>query len=183
MLISATWAGAASLPAQEMSFQLDPAQTKIEFTLGSTLHTVHGTFRLKHGAVHFNPINGQAGGEIVADATSGETGNSGRDRRMHQSILETARYPEIVFRPDRVSGKLATTGPSQLEVHGMFTIHGAEHEMTLSVAVQPAPGGYSAKASFTVPYHQWGIKNPSTFLLRASDKVDVTIETLAHAAH
>ena len=37
--------------AQEIVVQLDPAQTKIEFTLGSTLHTVEGTFKLKRGTI------------------------------------------------------------------------------------------------------------------------------------
>jgi hypothetical protein len=36
---------------QEFVVQLDPAQTKIEFTLGSTLHTVEGTFKLKRGTI------------------------------------------------------------------------------------------------------------------------------------
>jgi hypothetical protein len=35
--------------AREFVVQVDPAQTKIEFTLGSTLHTVEGTFKLKRG--------------------------------------------------------------------------------------------------------------------------------------
>jgi hypothetical protein len=37
--------------AQEFVVQLDLAQTKIEFTLGSTLHTVEGTFKLKRGTI------------------------------------------------------------------------------------------------------------------------------------
>jgi len=33
--------------AQESAVDLDPAQTTIEFTLDTTLHAVHGTFKLK----------------------------------------------------------------------------------------------------------------------------------------
>ncbi len=57
-----------------------------------------------------------------------------RDRRMHQNMLESARYPEIVFRPDRVEGRVAPQGTSQVSLHGMFAIHGAEHEITMPVA-------------------------------------------------
>jgi hypothetical protein len=30
-----------------------------------------------------------------------------------------------------------------------------------------------------VPYIKWGMKNPSTFILRVSDKVEITVETAA----
>src|ERR1700692_3405762 len=41
--------------AQDKAFQLDPAQTSVKFTLGDVLHTVRGTFRLKHGSLDFEP--------------------------------------------------------------------------------------------------------------------------------
>jgi polyisoprenoid-binding protein YceI len=72
---------------QEFVVQLNPAQTKIEFTLGSTLHTVEGTFKLKSGTIRFDPTSGKIGGSIIVDATSGESGNAGRDRKMHREIL------------------------------------------------------------------------------------------------
>ena len=43
------------LAAQDLSLEMDPTQSKVEFTLGATLHTVHGTFQFKHGAVRFDP--------------------------------------------------------------------------------------------------------------------------------
>jgi hypothetical protein len=44
----------------EVILHLDPAQSKLHWALGSTLHTVHGTFALKRGAVRFNPASGSA---------------------------------------------------------------------------------------------------------------------------
>src|SRR6476646_7260108 len=86
----------SSLPltAAENSIELDPARTSIAFTLGDVLHTVHGTFKLKRGAVKFDSATGSASGEIVVDVASGNSGNSGRDKRMHKEILESVRYPE-----------------------------------------------------------------------------------------
>ena len=72
------------------------------------------------------------------DATSGKTGNGSRDNKMHKDVIESPRYPEIVFRPDRADGKLAASGASTLQVHGMFVIHGAEHEVTFPVEVSSA---------------------------------------------
>jgi len=40
-----------SAAAQGAAFQLDPSQTSVKFTLGDVLHTVQGTFQLKHGSV------------------------------------------------------------------------------------------------------------------------------------
>ena len=170
---------ACGLWAQQVELHIDPAQTKVEWVLGASLHTVHGTFQVKRGTVVFDPATGKASGELVVDATSGSSGSSGRDRRMHEGILETARYPEIVFRPDRVEGKVDRTGHSQVQVHGVFAIHGTEQEMTVPVSVDADGGQYKAAATFTVPYVKWGIKNPSTFLLRVSDKVEVTVHTVA----
>jgi polyisoprenoid-binding protein YceI len=135
------------------------------------LHTVHGSFLLKRGDIRFDAATGKASGELVVDATSGASGSGARDRNMHKNVLESARYPEIVFRPDRVEGKVTLEGTSHVGLHGMFSIHGAEHEITLPAAI-----------AFAVPYVQWGMKNPSTLFLRVSDKVEISIHTVARAA-
>jgi polyisoprenoid-binding protein YceI len=145
------------------------------------LHTVRGSFLLKRGNIRFDSATGKASGELVVDAASGESGNGARDRRMHKNVLESDRYPEIVFRPDRVEGKVAQQGASQVGLHGMFSIHGAEHELTLPVEVEAAGGQYTAAIVFAVPYVKWGMKNPSTFFLRVDDKVEIGIHTVASA--
>ncbi|HEY1220230.1 MAG: YceI family protein [Bryobacteraceae bacterium] len=169
------------LAAQDLSLEMDPAQSKVDFTLGDVLHTVRGSFQFKRGAIRFDPASGKASGELLVDARSGSSGNDTRDRKMHKEILESQRFPDIVFRPDRVEGKLAPQGISQMQVHGVFAIHGAEHELTAPVEVRVAAGVYSITARFSVPYQKWGIKNPSTFFLRVDDHVDITLRTVARA--
>jgi polyisoprenoid-binding protein YceI len=173
-------AAGESIPTLPKSLIIDPAQAKVDFTLGSLLHTVHGTFQLKRGTLSFDPQSGKASGELVVDATSGESGSPARDKRMHASILESARYPEIVFRPDRVDGKVAAEGKSQVQLHGIFAIHGAEHEIILPATVEAEAGQYNVNTTFEVPYVKWGMKNPSTLMLRVSDKVEITIQTVVH---
>ncbi len=169
-----------SASAQETVFQLDTAQSQVQFSLAATFHAVHGTFRLKDGAIHFNPATGQAGGSLVVDSTSGKTGNDRRDRRMHREILEDQKYPEIVFTLQHFSGKLAPAGASQVELQGLMTLHGQQHPMTITIPVQISQGKVSADAQFVVPYVEWGLKNPSTFVLRVSGKVNVEVHVVGH---
>jgi len=161
--------------AQEIVLDFVPAKTTVKFTLGDTIHTVHGEFDLKRGAIHFDPATSVISGEVVLDATSGRTGNSMRDRKMHKDILESAANPEIVFRPDRVDGKVAAHGKSTIQVHGTFSIHGGDHEMTVPIEVDMAPDQWSATGHFVVPYQKWGIKNPSNFILRVSESVEIEV--------
>jgi polyisoprenoid-binding protein YceI len=161
--------------AQDSTFHLDPQRTTINFTLGDVLHTVRGTFHLKEGTLRLAAASGKLTGEVVVDARSGESGNGMRDRKMHKEVLESDRYPEITFRPDRVDGEVTTQGKSSVRVHGIFTIHGSDHELTVPAEVQMAPGYWTATLHFAVPYAQWGMKNPSTMFLRVSESVDIDL--------
>jgi polyisoprenoid-binding protein YceI len=168
--------------AEQRSFELDPAQTKVSFTLGDVQHTVHGTFRLKHGTISFDDVTGQATGELVVDATSGDSGSHARDSKMHKEILQSQKFPEIIFAPQHFKGMLAKTGRSHLDVEGQFTIHGESHPMTLAVEVDSG-NNTIADTSFDVPYVKWGMKNPSTFILRVSDKVQISIHAVARVTN
>jgi polyisoprenoid-binding protein YceI len=181
LFLAALTLGASPVITRETVLQIDPAQTKVEFTLGDVLHTVRGEFHLKRGDIHFDPATGAAGGELVVDAASGASGSDARDSRMHKNILESDRYPEIVFRPDRIDGKVVSEGPSHVQLHGIFSIHGADHEISVPVEVQASGGQYAATAKFAVPYVKWGMKNPSTLILRVSQQVDIAIHTVAKA--
>ncbi len=159
--------------AQEQALQADPQHTTINFTLSDVLHTVRGNFQLKRGALRLDPASGHLAGEIVVDARSGVSGNGMRDRKMNREVLESDRYPEIAFRPDRVDGNLAPQGKSIVRVHGMFNIHGSDHELTVPAEVQLFPDHWTASIHFSVPYTKWGMKNPSTLFLKVGESVDI----------
>jgi polyisoprenoid-binding protein YceI len=159
--------------AQKLVLHCDRAQTVANFTLGASMHSVHGRFDVKRCEIHFDPSSASISGEVVFDATTGQTGNDGRDHKMHKDVLESARHPEIKFRPDRVDGNVKLAATSTVQVHGMFAIHGAEHEITVPVEVKLEGDHWTASANFSVPYVQWGMKNPSNFFLHVRDTVDV----------
>src|SRR5580700_9796962 len=174
------WAQSPQLVVQanpgEVTLSLDPAQSKLNWTLGSTLHTVHGTFLLKRGILKFDPASGNASGEFVADATSGESGNDGRDKKMHGEILESGRYGEVIFHPNRIEGKVLAQGACSVQLHGTFLLHGAEHELTVPVEAELSGHRWKGSAKFSVPYIQWGLKSPNTFLLKADPVVEIALE-------
>lgn len=167
---------------QTTTFIADPNQSQVNFTLGDVLHTVHGTFRLKSGKLSFNPSTGAASGELVMDADSGDSGSNARDRKMKKDILETHKYPDVVFTPQEVKGAIALQGKSQVELDGIMTLHGQPHPMALHVPLTVNGDTASADISFEIPYVQWGLKNPSTLFLRVSDKVEINVHIVGSLA-
>jgi polyisoprenoid-binding protein YceI len=137
---------------------------------------VHGTFALKRGSLQVDPATGKASGEIVVDATSGESGNDGRDKKMHKDVLESGQFGEIIFRPDSVSGKLERQGDSTIQIHGIFVLHGSEHELTAPAQASVSDVHWTGSAKFGVPFIEWGLKNPSTWLLKVDHSVSIELD-------
>ena len=164
------------IAASQSLFELDTQQSRVSFTLPATMHTVHGTFAVRSGAVRFDARS--ASGTITLDATSGRTGNDGRDRKMHREILESGRFPEITLTVQRLTGEVPSEGHSQVTVEGTIAVHGTSHAVSLTVPIEVRGGQVSGDASFVVPYVAWGLKNPSTFLLHVSETVTVEIHAV-----
>jgi polyisoprenoid-binding protein YceI len=94
---------------------------------------------------------------------------------MHKDVLESERYPEISFRPDHVEGAVASQGKSAVKVHGIFSIHGVDREITVPAAVEMSADNWTAAIHFTIPYAKWGMKNPSNLFLHVSDSVEIDL--------
>jgi polyisoprenoid-binding protein YceI len=169
-----------------LAFHLDPASTNIYWTLNTTIHTVHGTFRLKAGERSFfkiDPATGDASGLIVIDATSGESGDSNRDKRMHAAVLESAQYPTITFRPTHVDGnadgKIDLAAAGSVTVSGFLNLHGQDHPLKLTVNLRPLGTAAGLATHFTVPYVAWGLKDPSSFIFRTDKEVTLDVDATA----
>jgi polyisoprenoid-binding protein YceI len=167
---------AAQESAKTILLAVNPEQSKVHWALESTLHTVHGTFAVRSGSVTIDSATGRATGEIVVDAASGQSGNDGRDKKMHKEIIESAKYKEIVFRPDHFDGAMPSQGAVSGQLHGIFSLHGADHELTLPIQADFTPEHWRGTAKFTVPYIAWGLKSPSNFFLKADPTVTVELE-------
>jgi polyisoprenoid-binding protein YceI len=179
VLLTLSVAGFGQKPAAAIDIRLDPATTSIRWTLNTTLHAVHGTFKLKSGSFEIDPATGAASGQIVIDATTGESGDSARDKRMHTAVLESAQYPTITFRPSHVSGKIDLTATGTVTVDGILNLHGQDHPMQLTVNLHPQDAGVALATHFSVPFIAWGLKSPNTFILRTGKEVALDVDATA----
>jgi polyisoprenoid-binding protein YceI len=160
---------------QAVTLHIDPARTEIHWTLNGNTHTTHGTFRLKGGLITFDPSTGAAQGEIAVDLVTGESGNHSRDSRMQSDVLESARYPQAIFHPEKVTGTVKAGSNQNVTVDGTFTIHGKDHPLRLDTKVQVDGHEAVATTHFTIPYVDWGMKDPSNFLFRVDKTVDLEV--------
>jgi hypothetical protein len=178
----------AAVGANEIVLTIDPAQSTVHYTVSSSLHTVHGTFAVKRGTLRLDPATSKAAGEIVVDAVSGESGNDSRDKKMHKEVLESNKFTDIIFRADHVQGAVQLQGSSSALLHGVFVLHGSEHELTVPVQAELTSAQWKGTATFSVPYNDWGLKNPGNFILKVEHTVNIevdmagTLQTQAAAA-
>jgi polyisoprenoid-binding protein YceI len=173
LALALLWVSIAS--AQTTMFKVDPEQSQVDFTLGDVLHTVHGTFHVSNGSVTFDPKTLEISGVVNVAAGSGSSGNETRDRKMSNDILEAPRFAAASFSPQHMVGAVAASGDSTIEVSGVFTVHGSAHPLTVPMTVHIENGRCTAKTHFVVPYVQWGMKDPSTFVLRVAKEVSIDL--------
>ncbi len=62
-------------------------------------------------------------------------------------------------------------------VHGRVEIHGGSHPVTVTVKGQrTAPGRGLVEGDFEIPFVEWGLPDPSIFLLRVDKVISVHFE-------
>jgi polyisoprenoid-binding protein YceI len=164
-----------SAAATELQIELDPELTSVSFRLQATLHSVHGEAVLSTGSLRLDSESGIMTGAVSIDATSAETGNKKRDRKMHEKVLLTARHPEIVLQARRLKGEFAQQGTSDVILHGTIQILGRPHEVSIPMHIEIDGGRFTASFDFDIPYVEWGLEDPSTFVLRVAKTVQIRI--------
>ena len=174
-------AATTALHAQN-KLSLDTTRSEVHFTLTDTLHVVHGTFHIQQGDISFDPATGKASGSIVVDALSGQSGNSTRDHRMTDDELKASTFKTISFTPTSFAGTFSPTGDSNLLVHGAFTLLGTAHQIDVPMKIQVSANQLHATGIFTIPYVQWGLKDPSTFMIHVNKEVQIDL-TLTGTLH
>jgi polyisoprenoid-binding protein YceI len=175
VLLLSGFVASAVARAEELTLEIDPAASRIEFGFGATLHDVAGTMQIQGGSIKVDTATGAASGEVAAVATTARTGVERRDRKMHEKILESATFPTIVFKVERIDGPVNRIGNSDLQLHGTLTLHGTSLPASILATARSTGDRVEATGHFTVPYLKYGMPDPSVFLLRVAKQVDVTL--------
>jgi len=160
--------------AQHQTFAVNPDASEVRMTLNTTHEVVNGTFHIQSGSIEFDRSNSRMSGSVVVLAGSGKTGNGSRDKKMNKDILEVEQHATVSFEAKTYTGAIAPSGDSTIQVTGIFTLLDAPHEITIPMLVHVEGTTATVKARFTVPYIQWGLKDPS-FMFWKADK-DVAID-------
>jgi polyisoprenoid-binding protein YceI len=161
--------------AQHQTFVVNPDSSKVAFALGGNTHHVDGSFHVQSGSIDFDRGAQTISGAVVVAAGSGNSGDQGRDKKMNTDVLDVAHFAELSFVPKSYQGTIAANGDSSIQVTGVFTLHGTPHDLTVPMQIHIEGTALTAKTHFTVPYVQWGLKDPSIFILKVAKVVDIDL--------
>jgi polyisoprenoid-binding protein YceI len=162
--------------AQRQTFVVNPDASQVNIALKTTHELVNGAFHVQSGSIEFDRSSPTMSGSVVVLAGSGKTGNDSRDKKMYKDILKVEQYATVSFEPKTYTGALASSGDSNIQVTGIFSLLGMPHQITVPMLVHFDGAGATAKAHFVVPYVQWGLKNPSFMIWKADNDVAVDLD-------
>jgi polyisoprenoid-binding protein YceI len=169
--------------AQHQTFTISPDASQVAFALGGSGHHVNGTFHVQSGAIDFDPGAQKISGSVVVAAGSGNSADAGRDKNMNKEVLDVEHFAQITFAPSSYKGTIAPSGDSTIQVSGTFTLHGTPHDLTVPMQIHIDGANLTAKGSFTVPYVQWGLKDPSIFVLKVAKEVGIDLTLTGQLTH
>jgi polyisoprenoid-binding protein YceI len=118
------------------------------------------------GAADFDPAtveNAALRLKINAGSLAVTNDISDKDRReieqtMNQQVLETARYPEIVFESSNVSANRAGDGQYFINLVGNLSLHGVTNSQPVSAQVTVNGNMLRAHGEFSLRQTAYGIK-------------------------
>lgn len=170
---------AAQEHGQPLRYKVEVAGSTVKWQLPSTFETVRGEVPVFHGTIEASPLPSGAWdvkGRIVVPAATMRTGNRRRDNRMRGRILETARYPEIVFELRRFTGDLSRFRPGEnftAQITGDLAVHGRVAPVQLPIDVYVFADHAEVAGSFPLNWKDYGMRDPSIGPIRVKEPMFV----------
>lgn len=105
-----------------------------------------------------------------------KTGNGSRDKDMYKA-LETDQFPYATFK-GKISEEfdIAHEQNQKVLVKGMFSLHGVERPLEVTVDLKPTPEGILFYTFWPINITDYGIKRPSVFFIKVEDEHRIVIE-------
>lgn len=138
------------------------------------------------GEVQFSPTHAEEASlrlRIKADSLEVTDEVSDKDRReieqqMREEVLETSRYPEIVFESTRVAADKATEGQYRVQITGNLSLHGITRECTINAQVIASEDSLRANGEFPVRQSDFSIKPVSAVggTIKLKDELKFTFD-------
>lgn len=151
------------------------AGSRVGFRGSSTIHDFEGSCAALRAELHADlaAFAATAGGAVSFRVADLATGDEDRDENM-RGDLEAGRFPEVVFRLDRLEGALPAAGAGAIQASGTFSIHGVERSRAFPAEIERLDGGrLRVRCSLVFLQSDHGIEPHSTFgVVRVHDEVE-----------
>jgi polyisoprenoid-binding protein YceI len=157
------------------TFKIDPAQSKIAFSVRHMLGSAKGKFSKFSGTIVVDREHPeQSSVQVWIDVRSIDTGIAKRDDHLRGELFDVAKYPQITFKSRRVK----QTGANLGEIAGDLTMHGVTREIILKVEFVANTGTHWRVRTAPLKRSQFGLvfSNSAETVSMIADDVAVEIE-------
>jgi polyisoprenoid-binding protein YceI len=104
------------------------------------------------------------------------------NREVRELVLETAKYPTIIFKSTDVKGKLVAGGKYLARIGGDLTLHGVTRHITIPAQVSLSGKDLRANGEFTINRGDYKVNATSALhgTIRVRDRLKFTFDIVAH---
>jgi polyisoprenoid-binding protein YceI len=97
------------------------------------------------------------------------------ERSIQEEALETAKYPQIIFKSTSVSARKTGEGNYQVQINGSLTLHGVTRPIAIPAQVTLTGNKLTARGQFTVRHSDYQIKRLSAGAGTVKAKEEITL--------
>jgi polyisoprenoid-binding protein YceI len=123
----------------------------------------------------------KAGSLAVTDKIS-EKDRNDIERTMRDEVLETGKYPEIVFRSTGVSATKLAEGKYRAKISGNLSLHGETRGVEFNAEIDLSANSLRAKGDIPLKQTSFNIKPVSVAggTIKVKDEVKLSFDIVAH---
>lgn len=174
-----------SLAQAQNKFEIVPSKSSITFTISTTFNEIEGKAPSFKGSLDIpDPAKDLATGTtatITIDTKTMETGNKGRDKDMHEDVIESAKFPEIKLVIKKIT---ADSALYSYTVTADLTMHGVTKSISFKTSALSFTGdggklALSISGKVKVNITNWGMTPPSIVVNKVSPDVTINWSLIA----